>query len=144
MKYKQSSQSGMITTPTFKLLSVTKAKVNSYINSLSVSLSKQHSKQSVPLKSQCQGFSLVETLVAITILLIIIIGPMTISSSTARSTSFASEQVVAYFLAQEGAELAQKARDDFLLENFYVDSSEPYIGWDKFTDDGGGTYKQCF
>lgn len=60
-----------------------------------------------------QGFTLVETLVAITILLLVIVGPMTISSQSAKSTSFASEQVIAFFLAQEGAELIQKRRDDY-------------------------------
>lgn len=66
-------------------------------------------------QTQQAGFSLVETLVAITILLIIIVGPMTISTSAARSTTFASEQVAAFLLAQEGAELVQKVRDDYLL-----------------------------
>lgn len=70
--------------------------------------------------SKQSGFSLVETLVAITILLVVIIGPMTISSSAAKSTSFASEQVTAFFLAQEGAELIEKARNDLLLEHFLV------------------------
>jgi Tfp pilus assembly protein PilV len=93
--------------------------------------------------SQSAGFSLVETFVAITILLIVIVGPMTISSSTARSTSFSSEQVVAFFLAQEGLELAQKARDDFALDTTRK--------WDDFVDDTAtgpvanqGAYGHCF
>ena len=75
-----------------------------------------------------QGFSLVETLVAITILLIVIVGPMTLSTSTARSTNFSSEHVQAFFLAQEGVELMQAYRDDFLLTEF------PNVnnGWDDF------------
>ena len=56
------------------------------------------------LQDKQKGFSLVETLVAISILLIVIVGPMTISMSTAKSSSFASEQVQAFFLAQEGLE----------------------------------------
>ena len=91
------------------------------------------------------GFSLVETLVAITILLLVIIGPMTISTSTARSTSFSSEQVVAFFLAQEGAELAQKARDDLVVPEFTNTPPTPGDGWDDFADDGaGGPYRHCF
>lgn len=85
------------------------------------------------------GFSLVETLVAITILLLVIIGPITISSQSARSTSFASEQVVAFFLAQEGVELVQKARDDLFNEHF-VSAGDP---WGEFTDDAG-TYEYCY
>lgn len=97
------------------------------------------------------GFSLVETLVAITILLVVIVGPMTIISTSANSTSFASEQVVAFFLAQEGAELAQKARDDLILNGFLPDSESnsnpaPYASfWAEFSDEGPtGTFEDCF
>jgi prepilin-type N-terminal cleavage/methylation domain-containing protein len=69
-------------------------------------------------KASQSGFTLVETLVAITILLIIIVGPMTIVSKTTSSTGYSSEQVQAFFLAQEGAEIVQKVRDDLLLEDF--------------------------
>ena len=86
------------------------------------------------------GFSLVETLVAISILLIVVVGPMTISMRTAKSTSFASEQVQAFFLAQEGLELAQKGRDDLLLQNFAGTIND---SWTRFTA-AGGTYQQCY
>jgi Tfp pilus assembly protein PilV len=85
------------------------------------------------------GFSLVETLVAITILIIVIIGPMTISTKTSQSTSFASEQVTAYLLAQEGAELAQKARDDMMLDFYQGTRPNP---WSDFTT--GPAYVRCF
>ena len=91
-------------------------------------------------KHSQSGFSLVETLVAISLLLIIIVGPMTISSSATQSTSFATEQVVAFFLAQEGAEIAQRARDDLILENLENASNG---GWDEFTDEFG-TFEGCF
>jgi len=91
---------------------------------------------------QESGFSLVETLVAITILLLVIVGPMSISSSAARSTSYSSEQVVAFFLAQEGAELAQKARDDLQLESFAGANSTP---WDDFVGTASADlYNECF
>lgn len=90
--------------------------------------------------SEQSGFSLVETLVAITILLIVITGPLTISSTAARSTSFSSEQVVAFFLAQEGVEIAQKARDDLILQNL-----PNTVGWDDFSDDSAsGVFSICF
>ncbi|MCD5380991.1 MAG: type II secretion system GspH family protein [Candidatus Pacebacteria bacterium] len=94
-----------------------------------------------------EGFSLVETLVAITILLVVIVGPMTISSSAAKSTSFASEQVVAFFLAQEGAELAQKARDDILLRKFLPTLDINYLSdpWSLFASSAlGAPYENCF
>lgn len=91
------------------------------------------------------GFSLVETLVAITILLVVIVGPMSISSSAARSTSYASEQVIAFFLAQEGAEIAQKGRDDLLLRGFLDTSAGNYLAdpWSEFID-SAGFYDECF
>jgi len=91
------------------------------------------------------GFSLVETLVAISILLLVIVGPMTISMRTAKSSSFASEQVQAFFLAQEGVEFAQKIRDDLLLKwNGFPGGSEN-SPWAKFTDTTNtGTYRHCF
>lgn len=92
-------------------------------------------------KSQ-SGFSLVETLVAVTILLIVIVGPMTIATNTARSTSFSSEQVVAFFLAQEGLETAQKARDDLLLEGF-LSGGDPEVQWDEFADESG-PFADCY
>lgn len=89
--------------------------------------------------NQQSGFTLVETLVAITILLLVITGPMSISARAAKSTSFSSEQVVAFFLAQEGAEIAQKGRDDILLANF----TNPTTAWNTFTNTSG-TFQHCF
>lgn len=92
--------------------------------------------------SQQSGFSLVEVLVSITILLLVIVGPLQIIARSINSTNFATEQVNAWFLAQEGIELAQKGRDDLVLEDF-----EDKIGG------GGGTspmtdflndYAACF
>ena len=88
------------------------------------------------------GFTLVETLVAITILLLVIIGPLTISSSSVRSTAFASEQVIAFFLAQEGAELIQKTRDEFVLENLKNPASRPNP-WADFSNQNG-SLRLCY
>jgi prepilin-type N-terminal cleavage/methylation domain-containing protein len=89
------------------------------------------------------GFSLVETLVAISILLIVVVGPMTISMRTAKSTSFASEQIQAFFLAQEGLELAQKTRDDLLLRSFLTDGNAITDAWARFTNNNG-VYQHCY
>jgi prepilin-type N-terminal cleavage/methylation domain-containing protein len=98
-------------------------------------------EQSSPRENWCRGFSLVETLVSITILLIVIVGPMTIVSSAARSTSFASEQVTAFFLAQEGAELVEKVRNDLLLQ-YFVNANPGDDPWSDFTD--GAFFQDCF
>ena len=97
-----------------------------------------------PNQNPNAGFSLVETLVAIAILLIIIVGPMSIATNSANSTSFANQQVMAYFLAQEGLELAQKGRDDFLLSAFDNASDEgDNDAWDDFTR-SNGQFRDCF
>ena len=57
------------------------------------------------------GFTLVETLVAITILLVAIMGPMTIAARGLQSAFHAREQITAFFLAQEGVELIRMHRD---------------------------------
>lgn len=94
---------------------------------------------------QKSGFSLIETLVAVSLLLIIIVGPMAISAKTAKSTSFASEQVQAYFLAQEGLEMAQKARDDFRLAELDSATAGDGSGWTNFTDSSAtGAFQNCF
>jgi prepilin-type N-terminal cleavage/methylation domain-containing protein len=94
------------------------------------------------------GFSLIEMLVAVSVLLLVIVGPMTVTSRTAKSSAFASEQVQAFFLAQEGLELAQKLRDDLLLRSFILPTTDPnYVGdpWAQFTDDSnGGAYRFCY
>jgi prepilin-type N-terminal cleavage/methylation domain-containing protein len=96
-------------------------------------------KHQLQTKGNQSGFSLVETLVAITILLIVIVGPLSISSQSARSTSFASEQVIAFFLAQEGIEIVQKARDDIVIREIAAGSSDI----DPITD-MQGLYGGCF
>ena len=87
------------------------------------------------------GFSIVEMLVAISLLLLVIIGPMTITTRTAKSTTYATEQVTAFFLAQEGLELAQKLRDDLLLQHFAgaLGGGDP---WTLFTT--GPAYSNCY
>lgn len=67
-------------------------------------------------KKFSKGFSLIEVLVAITILLLVLANPMQILKRAGNSTQYSSEQVVAYFLAQEGMEIVQKRRDDLLLQ----------------------------
>jgi prepilin-type N-terminal cleavage/methylation domain-containing protein len=95
-------------------------------------------------KKQNSGFTLVETLVAISILLLVITGPMVISMRTAKSTSFSSEQVQAFFLAQEGLELAQKVRDDLVLRSFLEPSDPNYLSnpWATITS-LSGTFQNC-
>lgn len=64
------------------------------------------------------GFTIVETLVAVTILLVVIIGPLTIASQGLSNAMFANEQTTAVFLAQEAIEAVQELRDTVALNEF--------------------------
>jgi Tfp pilus assembly protein PilV len=52
------------------------------------------------------GFTIVETLVAITILMIAIAGPLTIAQKGLTASTYARDQMIASFLAQDGLEYA--------------------------------------
>jgi len=58
------------------------------------------------------GFSLVEVLVAISILLIATVGPMTIAAQALKSAQYSREQNTAFFLAQEGIEAVILLRNE--------------------------------
>ena len=59
-----------------------------------------------------KGFTLVETLVAISILMIAIVGPMTIAQNGLSSSIYAREQFIAQFLAQDALEYVRNVRDN--------------------------------
>ncbi len=71
-------------------------------------------------QKQKKGFTLVETLVAITVLLLVIIGPMTVAQKGIQNAYYANEQIVGVFLAQEAIESVRALRDEEAL-NAYQD-----------------------
>ncbi len=62
------------------------------------------------------GFTFVETLVAIAILLLAIAGPLTLGSQGLTASRVARDQVVATFLGQEAIEFARNMRDSNALQ----------------------------
>ena len=58
-----------------------------------------------------RGFSLIETLVAVVILVSAIVGPLTLASRSIRSAVYARDQVTAGFLAEETIEYVRMLRD---------------------------------
>lgn len=90
--------------------------------------------------SQLQGFTLVETLVAISILLIVIIGPMTIAARGLQSSYFANDQTTAVFLAQEALESIIKLRDDAALDRL-GSGSDPT--WEWYSNNGNDIPQHC-
>lgn len=62
-----------------------------------------------------KGFSLLETTVAIAILITAIIGPLTLASSSIKASSTAKNNLIAANLAQEGIELVKNYRANNVL-----------------------------
>lgn len=62
-----------------------------------------------------RAFTLIETLVAISVLLVSLAGPLSIASSALRSALYARDQVTAFYLAQEAIEYVHAVRDENLL-----------------------------
>lgn len=63
-----------------------------------------------------RGFTLIETFVAITILVTAIAGPLTLASKGLTSSLIARDQLTASFLAQEGIEYVRQKRDTNQLQ----------------------------
>ena len=65
------------------------------------------------------GFTLIETLVAITVLVLAITGPLQIASNALYSAFYARDQITAYFLAEEAIEYIKNTRDSTFLNDVF-------------------------
>lgn len=74
------------------------------------------------------GFTLVETLVAISIFTISVLTMLIVLSQGISSTIYAKKKATAGYLAQEGIEYMRNMRDTYVL----YDSTSPQTGWDAF------------
>lgn len=61
------------------------------------------------------GFTLVEALVAISVVLIAVVGPLTIVSKNLSFSRFARDQIIAFYLTQEAIEFIRNTRDNNIL-----------------------------
>lgn len=61
------------------------------------------------------GFTMIETLVAISLLTIAIVAPMSLTEQSLSSAYYARDQVTASYLAQEAIEAVRQVRDDNVL-----------------------------
>ncbi|HEV3244890.1 MAG TPA: prepilin-type N-terminal cleavage/methylation domain-containing protein [Candidatus Paceibacterota bacterium] len=57
------------------------------------------------------GFTLIETMVAISLLMLALIPPMSLAAQALTTAYYARNQVTAYYLAQEGIEIVRAVRD---------------------------------
>jgi len=63
-----------------------------------------------------RGFTLIETLVAVSLLTVAVVAPMTLTQQSLSSAYYARDQITAYNLAQEGIESVRAARDGQILQ----------------------------
>lgn len=81
------------------------------------------------------GYSLIEVLIALTILMIAIVAPITIAIKSLESSTYSLEQNTAVFLAQEAISLIEAARNEQALINLnegQFDDVDPY--WSDWVD----------
>lgn len=76
-----------------------------------------------------RGFTLVETLVALSILLIAVVTPITLIGDSLHKMYFARDEAIAVNIAQEGIEMVRQVRDTNMINN---------VAWD--TNLSPGTY----
>lgn len=66
--------------------------------------------------SKNKGFTLVETLIAIAILLVAVVGPISLIGDALHKLYYAKDQMIAINLAQEGIEVVRARRDSNMLD----------------------------
>jgi Tfp pilus assembly protein PilV len=72
------------------------------------------------LKKEEKGFTIVESLVAIGMLLLAVTGAYGVAQQSLQHSQVAREQITAFYLAQEGIEAVKNLRDENFLNGSYV------------------------
>ncbi len=63
-----------------------------------------------------KGFTLIETLVAVSLLTVAIVAPMSLAAQSLASAYYARDQITAFYLAQEAIEALRSIRDGQILQ----------------------------
>ncbi|MEN9390465.1 MAG: hypothetical protein RLZZ283_565 [Candidatus Parcubacteria bacterium] len=99
------------------------------------------------MKETTKAFTLIETLVAITVLLVSLAGPMSLAAQALQSAYYARDQVTAFYLAQEGIEYIRAIRDqNYLAGNAWLtglESGESCVGAYCYVDLVSFTHHRC-
>ena len=75
------------------------------------------------------GYSLVETIIAIGILMLAVVAPMTIAVKSIQSSQYVLEQNTATFLAQEPISIIEAMRDQAALIEFSKSGTHDFWAW---------------
>jgi prepilin-type N-terminal cleavage/methylation domain-containing protein len=86
-----------------------------------------------------RGFTLLETLVAIAIFSVSLLGVLSLMASSITSTTYAKNKIIAGYLAQEGLEYMRNLRDTYVL----YDTVGFQDGWSTFETHVGLTGSLC-
>lgn len=85
-----------------------------------------------------KGFTLIETMVAITILTLSIAAPLYSAGRSLSAARNASNQLTASYLAQEGIEHVRMMRDNAYLNRYVANSTSASAqGWSRFRNPSG-------
>ena len=74
-----------------------------------------------------RGFTLLETLVAISILMVAIVAPITIAQRGLSSAVYSKNQMIAAYLAQDAIEYIKNKRDEVVIKNI---NNNLDLGWE--------------
>jgi len=75
-----------------------------------------------------RGFTLIETLVAITVLITALVSPMLLTERALTSAYYARDQITAYYLAQEAIEQVRQVRDHNIMLNLQGNTTNLFAG----------------
>ena len=93
-----------------------------------------------------KGFTLIETLVAITVLLLSVSAPLSIAAKALFSAYYARDQITAYYLADEAIEYVKNARDTTFLNDVFGNTGQNAWlgGLGNCIDQGNGSFNGCY
>jgi len=84
-----------------------------------------------------KGFTLIEALVAVSILMVAVAAPITIAQKGLSSAVYSKDQMIASYLAQDAIEYVINQRDQASINNPAFDWGEFKIDFDICTDEAG-------
>lgn len=104
-------------------------------------MSKKNKQKNIT--SRKKGFTILETLVAISILILSITGPIVFTQNALRASFLARDQITAFFLAQDAIEYIKWVRNENLLEIYQTPAGGTPGDWLEGLDECVDDSKTC-